>query len=174
MRDPLNPDRLQNRSRRELLKRLLSSGMLSASIILPGKWSKPLIKKGFLPGHAQTSRPTPTATNTPTPTDCPYITEPTLTLNQQEQWVATFNFLNLPAGFTVTYVQVMYLTGIMPVRMGTTSQVTRSGDRWTAVFGLLEPLPDLGHNIYLLVGTNSRVAGCGQGALSPDFPFIVD
>ena len=172
MRDTLNPDRLQNRGRRELLKRLLSGGMLSASVILPGKWSKPLIKKGILPGHGQTSRPTPTATNTPTPTDCPYITEPTLTLNQQEKWVATFNFLNVPAGSTVIDVQVMYLTGMMPVRSGETSQVARSGNRWTAVFDLLEYLPDPGYNIYLEVGLNIRVGGCGQYFLSLDFPFM--
>jgi hypothetical protein len=63
-------------SRRRLLKALAAAGgAATASTMLPGKWSEPIVEMGVLPVHAQitpvpdeTATPTPTSTPTPTPT----------------------------------------------------------------------------------------------------------
>ncbi len=45
-------------SRRTLLKVLVAAGgSVAASAIIPGKWTKPLVRVGVLPVHAQTSQP---------------------------------------------------------------------------------------------------------------------
>ncbi len=54
--------------RRQLLRTLAaSSGVVAASALVPGKWSKPLVEAGLLPAHAQVT-PAPTMTSTPTAT----------------------------------------------------------------------------------------------------------
>jgi len=54
--------------RRQLLRTLAaSSGVVAASALVPGKWSKPLVEVGLLPAHAQVT-PAPTMTRTPTAT----------------------------------------------------------------------------------------------------------
>ncbi len=65
----------QKISRRQALKLLTAvSGAITLSS-LPNQWSKPLLKVGILPAHAQTSpfpvtdTPTATSTNTPAPTN---------------------------------------------------------------------------------------------------------
>jgi hypothetical protein len=82
---PANPDAAQEErhktavSRRRLLKALVAAGgAATASTMLPGKWSKPIVEMGVLPVHAQitplpdaTATPTPTSTPTPTPTSTP-------------------------------------------------------------------------------------------------------
>ncbi len=68
--------------RRRLLRTLAaSSGVVAASALVPGKWSKPLVEVGLLPAHAQvtpaptmTSTPTATPTGTQTPTTTPTTT----------------------------------------------------------------------------------------------------
>lgn len=56
----LNPGRNVRVSRRNLLKALTAAGgSLAASLFLPGKWDKPLLRVGVLPVHAQTSNPQP-------------------------------------------------------------------------------------------------------------------
>jgi hypothetical protein len=57
-------------SRRQLLKTLIATGgAVTASTLLPGKWSRPVVEVGVLPAHAQASAPTltPTPTSTPRP-----------------------------------------------------------------------------------------------------------
>ncbi len=45
-------------SRRQLLKALVATGgAITASTVLSGKWSKPLVEVGLLPAHAQVSQP---------------------------------------------------------------------------------------------------------------------
>jgi len=52
-------------SRRQLLKALIATGgAITASTLLPAKWSKPIVEVGVLPVHAQISPP---LTSTPTP-----------------------------------------------------------------------------------------------------------
>ncbi|CAG0932749.1 hypothetical protein TFLX_02734 [Thermoflexales bacterium] len=67
-------------ARRELLK-LATGGIVTAAIILPDKWLRPVTEVGRLPVHAQisqlptaTSRPTATPTNAPTSTLTPTTT----------------------------------------------------------------------------------------------------
>jgi hypothetical protein len=59
-------------SRRQLLKALIATGgAITASTLLPAKWSKPIVEVGMLPVHAQISPPlTPTPTPEP-PTETP-------------------------------------------------------------------------------------------------------
>jgi hypothetical protein len=53
-------------SRRQLLKALIATGgAVTASTLLPGEWSKPIVEVGVLPAHAQV---TPLPGETPTPT----------------------------------------------------------------------------------------------------------
>lgn len=55
-------------SRRELLKAIAATGgAVTAAILLPGEWVKPVVEVGLLPAHAQVS-PVPTPIRTPTPT----------------------------------------------------------------------------------------------------------
>ena len=62
-------------SRRQALKLLTAVSGVVALTNLPSQWSKPLLKTGILPAHAQTSplpdTPTPTNTATSTPTTTP-------------------------------------------------------------------------------------------------------
>ncbi len=54
-------------SRRKLLKLMTAAGGgLAASFALPGKWTKPYVRAGVLPVHAQTSQPV-VPTDTPVP-----------------------------------------------------------------------------------------------------------
>ena len=58
-------------SRRRLLKALAAAGgAVTASTILPGKWSKPIVEMGALPAHAQI---------TPLPSSIPTLPPPTPT-----------------------------------------------------------------------------------------------
>ncbi len=68
-----NDEARRNLSRRQALKFLTAVTGATALSQLPNKWSKPLLKVGVLPAHAQTS-PVPTATATSTPTSTPTAT----------------------------------------------------------------------------------------------------
>ncbi|MGD9100542.1 MAG: hypothetical protein PVF45_08675 [Anaerolineae bacterium] len=58
-------------SRRQLLKALIAAGgAVTASTVLPGKWSQPVVEVGVLPAHAQV---TPMPSDTPTPVPTTYI-----------------------------------------------------------------------------------------------------
>ena len=50
-------------TRRDIIKKVLIGGAM-ATVVLPGKWTKPLINSIVVPAHAQASPP---ATTTPEP-----------------------------------------------------------------------------------------------------------
>lgn len=70
-----NPDNQVRISRRHLLKLIAAAGGgLGASLILPSKWVKPVMRTGVLPVHAQTSQ-VAKATQAPVPTQPPVVTK---------------------------------------------------------------------------------------------------
>jgi hypothetical protein len=125
--------------RRQLLRTLAaSSGVVAASALVPGKWSKPLVEVGLLPAHAQvtpsptmTSTPTatptgtqtPTVTPTATPTDTPTLTRvpcvppetPTQTYPPDDE---TFNILQDSINITFTWETVDIPPGCEGVTYG--------------------------------------------------------
>ncbi len=67
-------EKQQSTSRRNLLKAIAAAGgAIAATTLLPSQWTKPVVKVGVLPVHAQgsagqlTPTPTPTATAIPQP-----------------------------------------------------------------------------------------------------------
>lgn len=169
MPDPQVPASLKEMKRRELLKTLAGGGVLGASIILPGKWSRPLINKGLLPGHAQTSQPT-----------CPIVIDPGFEfINQLEQFQATFGVSFLPAGVTVTSVEVRTnsIQGDASKQanftsLGTSTEISEDAGTFTAIFRTLDNFPQNGDTLLLVVTLSAAVSGCGQVFNSPEFTFI--
>lgn len=169
MPDPQVPASLKEMKRRELLKTLAGGGVLGASIILPGKWTRPLINKGLLPGHAQTSQPLV----------CPIISDPAFEfINQQENWIATFTMPNVPVGVNITSVEVRGNNQAgapnLPatVTVGTSTDIDDTRPSFTATFTTLDYFPYNGQVLFLVVTLSAAITGCGQVFDSPEFTFI--
>jgi len=69
---------MHQHDRRQVLKVIV--GGVATALVLPSKWSKPLISTIFAPAHAQASRPATTAPpTTAAPTTAPPTTAPPVT-----------------------------------------------------------------------------------------------
>ena len=57
----------KNISRRQVMKTIAIGGVATA-VMLPGKWTKPIVDSVITPAHAASSAPPTTGTTTATPT----------------------------------------------------------------------------------------------------------
>jgi hypothetical protein len=108
------PNSTKKISRRDAIKLLTAVTGATALANIPSRWSKPGLKIGVLPAHAQTSvAPLPTSTQTPTPT--PVVPPPTstqtptptpvirtLTCDADGTFPANEGVLNLTSGVTIS------------------------------------------------------------------------
>lgn len=131
---PQENDQEQTPSRRQLLKALIATGgAVTASTLLPGKWSKPVVEVGVLPAHAQVSPPTSTPTPTPTPTTRPTPTPtPTPTATPRPVRLAGCQAYNADQGPIIDPDDVIEtFANIIPVydgiMLGMTIMVTHPG-----------------------------------------------
>lgn len=73
-------DKTPKFDRRQIIRTILIGGV-ATTLILPGKWTKPLVNSVIVPAHAQASPPVTTSTTTST-TGAPTSTTSTTTTTE--------------------------------------------------------------------------------------------